>query len=110
MLLSIGLDANKTTATVAVMIFMICSSAATALALAGAVPLMPMVVLSTASFLGSLSGKIIIGWVVTKTGRTSILVFLLVGFFVVSGSAVIIQGGLQVANEIARGDNPFRGL
>lgn len=107
MFMASGLDATKTTATTGVMILMTCSSAATSLALAGAVPLWPMVVLSLAAFLGSLSGKAIIGWVVSKTGRTSILVFLLAAFMLVSGLLVITQGGIRMASEIAEGRNPF---
>lgn len=107
MLLATGLDPARTTATVAVMILMTCSSATTTLALSGAVPLWPMVVLSAASFLGSLSGKTIIGWIVAKTGRTSILIFLLATFMLASGSAVILQGGLRMVSEIADGENPF---
>lgn len=107
MLLATGLDASRTTATVAVMILMTCSSATTTLFLAGAVPLWPMAVLSAASFLGSLSGKALIGWVVSKTGRTSILIFLLAAFMLASGSAVILQGGIRMISEISDGQNPF---
>eukprot|EP00929_Paragymnodinium_shiwhaense_P003775 TRINITY_DN10441_c0_g1_i1.p1 TRINITY_DN10441_c0_g1~~TRINITY_DN10441_c0_g1_i1.p1 ORF type:complete len:464 (-),score=104.30 TRINITY_DN10441_c0_g1_i1:594-1985(-) len=107
MLLSSGMDPSATTATVSVLILMSCSAAATMLALAGAIPLIPMLVLTTASFLGSLSGKTIIGWIVAKTGRTSTLVFLLAGFMLCSSSAIILESGLNIIKELSQGSNPF---
>jgi len=107
MLLAAGMDPTSTTATVSVLLLMSCSAASTMLALAGAIPLVPMCVLTLASFLGSLSGKTIIGWIVAKTGRTSTLVFLLAAFMICSSSAIILESGVNIVKEISEGENPF---
>mmetsp|Transcript_34581 Transcript_34581/g.98377 ORF Transcript_34581/g.98377 Transcript_34581/m.98377 type:complete len:211 (+) Transcript_34581:763-1395(+) len=95
MLLTVGIDAMRTTATVSVMMLMICTSATFAFALSGALPLLPMAVLTSASFVGSLCGKSIVAWLVARTGRTSILVFMLVAFMAFSGSIIVVQGVLE---------------
>lgn len=101
MLLSAGVEPMKTTATVTVMILMVCCSATTAFVLAGAIPLLPMGILSFSAFVGSLAGKSIVGWLVSRTGRSSILVFLLAGFMATGSLAVVIQGSMRIAEEVA---------
>lgn len=107
MMLSVGLDATKATATVAVMIIMTSSSAAVSFMLEGAVDVVPTLVLSAVAFLGSMSGKSIIGWLVAKTGRTSILVFLLAAFMALSATAAVVQGTVNGVKKFVDGENPF---
>lgn len=107
MLLASGIDARKSTATVAVMIMMVSSSCGINFALDGAIPLVPALILASAGFIGSLSGKTIIGWLVNSTGRTSILILLLAGFMAISGAAACAQGLLAAISANSRGQNPF---
>jgi len=103
MLLSLGVDAMRSTATVTVMMLMICTSATLTFAMAGSIPMVPVAILSTASFLGSFAGKTLVGWVVSRTGRTSILVFLLASFLTISGLVVVGRGVKNSADAITSG-------
>lgn len=91
MLLKAGVEPSVSTATVTIMVMMVSSNAAINFLLAGSIPLVPSLVLSCATFLGSLCGKSIVGWIVQRTGHSSILVFLLGGFVTVSAVVVLLQ-------------------
>jgi len=89
------------------------SSASLSFLKAGAMPMAPALVLSASTFLGSMCGKSVVGWLVSKTGRSSFLVFVLTGFMVVSACLTLVEGALTAWDGFAAGDNPlleFQGL
>mmetsp|Transcript_42109 Transcript_42109/g.119120 ORF Transcript_42109/g.119120 Transcript_42109/m.119120 type:complete len:410 (-) Transcript_42109:13-1242(-) len=107
MLLALGVEATKSAATTTVLVLMVTSSASFMFVTGGQIPMLPMAVLSAAAFCGSLLGKAVVGWLVAKTGRTSILVFLLAGILGISGSVVTVQGAAGIFGANARGDHSF---
>merc|ERR1719356_678652 len=106
MLMDAGVSPQVATATVTVMTAIVSSNATLNFVLASAIPFAPAMVLMSASFLGSLLGKTVVGWLVSRTGRSSIILFMLVGFLVISAVAALVQGGLGAAQELASGQNP----
>lgn len=107
MLLGAGLEPMVVTASITVLISMLSSSTTINFLLAGVVPLGPTLVLFAATFLGSLCGKSVVGWLVARTGRNSIIVFLLAGFIMVSSAVVLVQSVAGTISEVSQGRNPL---
>mmetsp|Transcript_28742 Transcript_28742/g.61136 ORF Transcript_28742/g.61136 Transcript_28742/m.61136 type:complete len:505 (+) Transcript_28742:115-1629(+) len=107
MLLGMGLTPQMATATVTLMITMVSSNATINFLVAGAIPLVPTLALSSATFLGSLAGKSVVGWLIAKTGRNSILIFMLVGFMCISLLVAFIEAGEGLHSDIKDHINPF---
>jgi len=107
MLLGAGLEPQVATATVTVMITMTSSNATINFILGGAIPLVPTVLLTAGTFVGSLCGKSVVGWLVSKTGRNSILVFMLAAFMAISTVAVAVQSVIETIQKTVRGENPL---
>lgn len=113
MLLGRGVDPTLSVATVTWNTVIMSSSASLSFLKAGAMPMAPALVLSASTFLGSMCGKSVVGWLVSKTGRSSFLVFVLTGFMVVSACLTLVEGALTAWDGFAAGDNPlleFQGL
>eukprot|EP00428_Durinskia_dybowskii_P039417 CAMPEP_0170276266 /NCGR_PEP_ID=MMETSP0116_2-20130129/38118_1 /TAXON_ID=400756 /ORGANISM="Durinskia baltica, Strain CSIRO CS-38" /LENGTH=494 /DNA_ID=CAMNT_0010527539 /DNA_START=1 /DNA_END=1482 /DNA_ORIENTATION=- len=96
MLLNNGLDPARTSATVTLMMLMVSVAATFAFLLAGQLELLPVGVVGTAAFFGALFGRTVVGWAIRRSGRQSILLFLLCGFMVVAGSVVAGESLKQV--------------
>jgi len=107
MLLSAGVAPAVTMATTTVMIALTSSNATINFVLANAIPVLPTLVLSAASFFGSLCGKTAVGYVVARTGRNSILVFMLAAFMSVSSVAVVVEGVSNAIATVDRSENPL---
>jgi len=107
MLLGAGIEPLVATATVTVMITMVSSNATINFVLGGAIPVVPTLLLTSGTFVGSLCGKSAVGWLVSKTGRNSILVFMLVAFMSVSTLAVTIEAVISTVQQVGQGENPL---
>eukprot|EP00931_Biecheleriopsis_adriatica_P115005 TRINITY_DN90864_c0_g1_i1.p1 TRINITY_DN90864_c0_g1~~TRINITY_DN90864_c0_g1_i1.p1 ORF type:complete len:494 (+),score=81.13 TRINITY_DN90864_c0_g1_i1:76-1557(+) len=110
MLVKRGVEVQRATATASLLVLSMSTSTSALFILGGSVPLMPALVLGVAAFLGSLSGKTLVGWLVQRTGRVSLIVILLACFILISGIAVFIQGALETVTQIRAGENPLADL
>merc|ERR1712190_35591 len=88
------------TATTATTLLLLSSSTCVIFVLQGAAPHDYAPFLCSATALGALTGKILIGWFVRRTGKQSFLVWTLAGISTVS---VLLMGGLGVASVIENG-------
>jgi hypothetical protein len=107
MLLGAGIEPLVTTATVTVIITAVSSNATINFLLGGAIPIVPTLLLASGTFVGSLCGKSVVGWLVAKSGRNSILVIMLIAFMIVSTVAVAVQSSIAAIETVGRGENPF---
>lgn len=108
MLLGAGVEPAVATATVTVMVTMVSSSATVNLALAGAIPVVPTLLLASGAFFGSLFGKSVIGWLVKRTGHDSLLVFLMVVVLSIAAAAVACEGLVATLHDFSHGPNPIK--
>lgn len=107
MLLGAGIEPLVATATVTVMITMVSSNATINFVLGGAIPMVPTLLLTAGTFIGSLCGKSVVGWLISKTGRNSILVFMLAAFMAISTVAVAVESIIPAIQEIGQDENPL---
>ena len=110
MMVKRGVEVQTATATASLLVLAMSTTTSALFMLGGAMPLMPALVLGIAAFLGSLCGKTVVGWLVSRTGRTSLILILLAGFIFISGIAVLTQGVKDTILDVEAGNNPFSGF
>ena len=107
MMVERGVDVPAATATASLIVLVMSTCSTSLFLLGGFVPPLPAVVLGLAAFLGSMCGKTVVSYLVSKTGRTSLLVILLAFFLAVSGVTVLVEGSIDSVKDFKAGENPF---
>merc|ERR1712107_765625 len=83
------------------------SSTAIAFLVQGSAPFDYAAFLACATGVGAVFGKIVVGWVVKKFRRPSLIIFLLGGIILASVIIMAITGAIDVINDIRNGRNCF---
>lgn len=110
-LLNLGFLPQVQSATTATTLFILSTSTCIAFLVAGTAPLDYSLWLASATGLGAISGKAIIGWLVKRFRRPSMIMFLLAAIISISLFVMLITGVVDVVNEIKEGrDMLFSGL
>jgi uncharacterized membrane protein YfcA len=106
MFLSMGLDPQQVAATSTIIMLIMASCSALEFLIAGKIePILTTMLFATLA--GAIVGMTGVSWIVKKSGRQSILVFLL-GALVVAGGAMLIYIGIaDLIQTISDGGNPF---
>lgn len=107
MMVKRGIEVQAATATASLMVLVMSTCSTSLFLLGGFVPAIPAVTLGVAAFLGSMCGKTVVGYLVSHTGRTSLLVILLACFIAVSAATVLIQGSIETIQDFQAGENPL---
>eukprot|EP00933_Yihiella_yeosuensis_P034440 TRINITY_DN27924_c0_g1_i1.p1 TRINITY_DN27924_c0_g1~~TRINITY_DN27924_c0_g1_i1.p1 ORF type:complete len:347 (+),score=55.65 TRINITY_DN27924_c0_g1_i1:88-1041(+) len=110
-LLDLGFKPQVQSATTATTLFIMSSSTALAFLVQGTAPFDYAIFLGLFTALGAVVGKAVIGFVVKKTRRPSVIMFLLGGIICVSVIVMVITGLADVISDIRQGEDLwFRGL
>merc|ERR1712187_215868 len=110
-LLDLGVIPQGQSATTATTLFVMSSSTAIAFLVQGSAPFDYAIFLASATGVGAVFGKVVVGWVVKKFRRPSLIIFLLGGIILASVIIMAITGTIDVVNDIRHGRNLlFRGL
>merc|ERR1712232_851863 len=110
-LLGLGFLPQVQSATTATTLFVLSTSTCLAFLVAGTAPLDYALWLAFMTGLGAVFGKAVIGWIVKRFRRPSIIMFLLGGIITASVVAMVITGTIDVINDIQHGNDMFfRGL
>eukprot|EP00434_Breviolum_minutum_P000240 symbB.v1.2.000199.t2/scaffold21.1/size436794/18 len=107
MMVKRGIEVQAATATASLMVLVMSTCSTALFLLGGFVPPMPAITLGIAAFFGSMCGKTVVSYVVSHTGRTSLLVIMLAGFIAVSAATVLIQGSIETIQDFQAGENPL---
>eukprot|EP00438_Fugacium_kawagutii_P022362 Skav205212 [mRNA] locus=scaffold400:28626:43081:+ [translate_table: standard] len=107
MMVKRGIEVQAATATASLMVLVMSTCSTSLFLLGGFVPLLPAVTLGIAAFLGSMCGKTVVSYLVSHTGRTSLLVILLACFIAISAATVLVQGSIETIQEFRAGENPL---
>ncbi len=106
MFLHVGLDPQQVAATSTIIMLIMASCSALEFFIAGKIdPILSTLTLVTLG--GAVVGMTCVSWLVKKTGRQSLLVFLLAGLVVVGGSMLIYIGISDFISTYKEGGNPF---
>merc|ERR1712217_783697 len=95
--------AQVQSATTGTTLFVMSTSTALAFIVQGVAPIDYAMFLAFATGLGALVGKALVGWIVKRLNRPSIIIFLLGGIITASIIVMAITGGIDVANDIREG-------
>lgn len=110
-LLDMGVLPQVQSATTATTLFVMSSSTALAFLVGGIAPIDYAFYLASSTVVGAVFGKAVVGWIVKKYRRPSIIIFILGGIITVSVVVLVISGIIDVVNEVREGANMlFRGL
>merc|ERR1712176_1175040 len=110
-LLNLGFAPQVQSATTATTLFVMSTSTCIAFLVAGTAPPDFSFWLAFATGLGAVFGKAVIGWLVKKFRRPSLIMFLLGGIISLSVIVMFITGVIDIANDIQQGkDMLFSGF
>jgi len=111
LLLGLGFLPQVQSATTATTLFVLSTSTCLAFLVAGTAQLDYALWLAFMTGLGAVFGKAVIGWIVKRFRRPSIIMFLLGGIITASVVVMVITGTIDVINDIQHGNDMFfRGL
>merc|ERR1712222_59748 len=93
------------TATTATTLFVMSTSTCLGFVVSGTAPVDYALWLAFATAVGAVFGKAIIGWLVKKFRRPSLLMFLLTGIIIISVILLFITGLVDLVNSIKQGED-----
>mmetsp|Transcript_33665 Transcript_33665/g.92966 ORF Transcript_33665/g.92966 Transcript_33665/m.92966 type:complete len:597 (+) Transcript_33665:77-1867(+) len=110
-LLGLGFMAQVQSATTATTLFVMSTSTCLALLVAGTASLDYSLWLAFSTGCGAVFGKAIVGWIIKKFQRPSLIMFLLGGIICTSVIVMLITGIIDIVNDIRTGEDLlFKGL
>ena len=106
LMMSYGLSPVYSTPISVITTFITASTSALDYLMSGVLPFW-VVFLSIITFCGSIAGMTGVSWLINKTGRPSIIIFLLGVMAGLGGLTVLLSGATGTWNAIKNGDNPL---
>ncbi|CAE7213751.1 unnamed protein product [Symbiodinium pilosum] len=108
-LLDLGCLPQVQSATTATTLFVMSTSTTIAFLVQGTAPIDYSLFLGLATAMGAVVGKAVIGWVVKRTRRPSVIMFILGGIIATSVAVMSVTGFIDVVDDIIQGrDLGFR--
>jgi len=104
-LLDLGFLPQVQSATTATTLFVMSTSTCLAFLVAGAVPADYALWLAFSTAMGAVIGKAIVGWIVKKFRRPSVIMFILTGIIAMSVMVMTLTAVFDVANDLKEGED-----